>query len=113
MEAWEPETLSIGPFLWVRKLSRFLPSAWGSSTVRAAIREDTSTDLTVIEAKMCSRQAVSKRLLQSYTAVFLDGISWSVSRSSVPKNKLESGSPPPTCGPKNGTVFGALNTCHY
>ena len=38
----------------------------------------------------------------------LDGISWSASRSSLPKNELESGSPPPTCGPKNGTDFGAL-----
>ena len=57
---------------------------------------------------MCSRQAVSKRLLRSYTAAFLEGISWSASRSSVPKNELESGSPPPKCGPKNGTVFGAL-----
>ena len=82
-------------------------------TVRAATRENTSTDLTAFEAKMCSRQAVSKRLLRSYTAAFLDGISWSASRSSVPKNELESGSPPPKCGPKNGTVFGALNTCHY
>ena len=77
-------------------------------TVRAATRENTSTDLTVFEAKMCSRQAVSKRLLRSYTAAFLDGIFWSASRSSVPKNELESGSPPPKCGPKNGSVFGAL-----
>ena len=113
VEAWEPETFSTGPLLWVRKLSRFLPSAWRSSTVTAATREDTSTDLTVIEAKMCSRQAVSKRLLRSYTAAFLDGISWSATISSCPKNELESGSPPPKCGPKNGTVFGALNTCHY
>ena len=57
---------------------------------------------------MCSRQAVSKRLLRSHTAAFLDGIFWSASRSSVPKNELESRSPPPKCGPKNGTVFGAL-----
>ena len=79
-----------------------------SDTVRAATRENTSTDLTVFGAKMCSRQAVSKRLLRSYTAAFLDGIFWSASRFSVPKNELESGSPPPKCGPKNGTVFGAL-----
>ena len=57
---------------------------------------------------MCSRQAVSKRLLRSYTAAFLDGISWSASRSSLPKNELESASPPPKYSPKNGTVFGAL-----
>ena len=50
-------------------------------------RENTSTDLTVFEAKMCSRQAVSKRLLRSYTAAFLDSISWSASRSSVPKKR--------------------------
>ena len=58
---------------------------------------------------MCSRQAVSKGLLRSYTTAFaeelvaLDGIfPCSASRSSVPKNELESGSHHQNVGPKMG-----------
>ena len=75
-------------------------------------------NLTVSEAKMCSRQAVSKGRLRSYKAAFCwrtGGIRryFFLLCIQIFGSKKRAGKwfPPPKCGPKNGTVSGAFGIC--